>query len=115
MKKILILTALLLSISLCAFAQPLYTSVNEEIVTGGITLKNEKRFFGDYALDINLITADLKNENLSFELLKHSGGADKTATVTQLASGEEKTAVAINGDFFSVYKNDFRDFLLITR
>ncbi len=106
MKKILILTALLLSISLCAFAQPLYTSVNEEIVTGGITLKNEKRFFGDYALDINLITADLKNENLSFELLKHSGGTDKAATVTQLASGEEKTAVAINGDFFSVYKNN---------
>ena len=106
MKKTLILTALLLSVSLCAFAQPLYTSVNEEIVTGGITLKNEKRFFGDYALDINLITADLKNENLSLELLKHSGGADKTATVSFFAEEEEKTVVAINGDFFSAYKNN---------
>ena len=106
MKKILILTALLLSVSLCAFAQPLYTSVNEQVVSGGITLKNEKRFFGDYALEINLITADLKNENLSLELLKHSGGADKTATVSQLAGGEEKTVVAINGDFFSAYKNN---------
>ena len=106
MKKILIITALLLSISLCAHAQPLYTSAGEEIVTGGITLKNEKRFFGDYALNINLITADLKNENLGFELLKHSGGADKTATVSQLAKGEGKTVVAINGDFFSTYKNN---------
>ena len=106
MKKILIIMALCLSISLGAQAKPLYTSVEEEVVTGGITLKNEKRFYGSYALDINLITADLKNENLGFELLKHSGGSDKTATVTDLAKGEENTVVAINGDFFSTYKNN---------
>ncbi len=106
MKKLLIITALILSITLGAQAQPLYTTVNEEVVTGGVTLKNEKRFYGSYALDINLITADLKNENLAFELLKKSEGCDKMATVMQLAKDEEDAVVAINGDFFSIYKND---------
>ena len=106
MKKILSLTALIVSISIGANAQPLYTSTHEEIVTGGVTLRSEQRFYGGYALNINCITADLKNENLSLELLKHSGGSDKTATVMELAGGEEKTVAAINGDFFSTYKGD---------
>lgn len=106
MKKILVLIALLLSFSLGAQADPLYTQVREEIVTGGITLKNEKRFYGSYSLEINLIEADLKNENLGFELLKADGGCDKIATVKSLAEADEKTVVAINGDFFSAYKNN---------
>ena len=106
MRKILSLTALIVGISVAVNAQPLHTSTHEEIMTGGVTLKSEQRFYGDYALNINCITADLKNENLGFELLKHSGGSDKTATVMELAKGEEKTVAAINGDFFSVYKGD---------
>lgn len=106
MKKLLSLTALIVSISIGANAQPLYTSTHEEVVTGGVTLKSEQRFYGDYALNINCVTADLKNENLSFELLKHSGGSDKTDTVMNLAKGEESTVAAINGDFFSAYKGD---------
>ena len=106
MRKILSLTALIVGISVAVNAQPLHTSTHEEIMTGGVTLKSEQRFYGDYALNINCITADLKNENLGFELLKHSGGSDKTATVMELAKGEEKTVAAINGDFFSAYKGD---------
>lgn len=106
MKKILALTALIVSISIGANAQPLYISTHEEIMTGGVTLRSEQRFYGGYALNINCITADLKNENLGFELLKHSGGSDKTATVMNLAAAQEKTVAAINGDFFSTYKGD---------
>ncbi len=95
-------------IYVCASASgaPLYSSTEEEVVTGGVTLTRKQQFFGSYALNINCVTADLKNENLSFELLKHSGGSDKTATVKDLAQKEENTVVAINGDFFSAYKGD---------
>lgn len=106
MKKILVLTALILSISLGAYAKPLYTSADESVVTGGVTLKNEKRFYGSHSLEINLITADLKNENLGFELLKQDIGCDKTETVKNLAQTNENTVVAVNGDFFSTYKNN---------
>lgn len=106
MKKVLILTALILSISLGAYAAPLYTATDESVVTGGVTLKNEKRFYGSYSLEINLITADLSDENLGFELLKADSGCDKTLTVENLAKTNENTVVAINGDFFSTYKNN---------
>ena len=105
MKKVLIIASVILSIAFSAQAAPLYTSVQEEVVTGGVTLKNEKRFYGSYSLDINLITADLKNENLGFSLLKKSEGCDKAASVTEFAKGEGNSVVAINGDFFSPYKN----------
>ena len=107
MKRILALIgAMTIFTSVAAEASPIYTATKEEIVTGGVTLKQEQRFYGDYALNINCLTADLKNKNLKLELLKHSGGSDKTATVKDLAKGEEKTVAAINGDFFSAYKGD---------
>ncbi len=105
MKKLLVITALILSFSLTTLAAPLYTATNERVVTGGVVLKNERRFYGSYSLEINLITADLKDENLGFELLKADSGCDKVATVKSLAETDEKTVVAINGDFFSAYKN----------
>lgn len=105
MKKIISLSVLLALISMSAKAAPLYTASNEKIVTDSVTLKSEQRFYGDYALNINCVTADLKNENLSLELLKHTGGVDKTETVMNLAKGEENTVAAINGDFFSTYKD----------
>lgn len=106
MKKLLSIIAAVSVLAVSANAQPLYTESKEEIVTGGVTLKNEKRFYGDYALNISCVSADLNNDNIGFELLKHSGGSDKTATVMNFAKEEEDTAVAINGDFFSVYKGD---------
>lgn len=105
MKKIIsLLTAFVMLSSFHAAAAPLYTAASEELITDGVMLKNVQRFYGDYALNISLVTADLKNENLGFELLKSSGGSDKTDTVMNLAKGEENTVAAINGDFFSNYK-----------
>ena len=107
MKKILSLFLIIFIFTgICAYAAPLYSSEREQIVTGGVMHKQVQRFYGDYALNINCITADLKNENIGFELLKHSGGSDKLETVMELAKGEENTVAAINGDFFSYYNND---------
>ena len=107
MKRIIALVlTLIIYGSIGVSGAPLYSSVEEEVVTGGVTLTRKQKFFGTYALNINCVTADLKNKNLSLELLKHSGGSDKTATVKDLAEKEENTVVAINGDFFSAYKGD---------
>ncbi len=106
MKKILIITALILSMSLSAYAEPLYKQTSSATMPDGVILKTEKRFYGTYSLEINLIKADLKDENLGFELLKKSEGCDKTATVMQFANAEDGTIAAINGDFFSAYKNN---------
>ncbi len=107
MRKIIsLLTAFIIFSSFQAAAAPLYTNTSEEIVTDGVMLKNVQRFYGDYALNISCVTADLKNKNLGFKLLKNSGGSDKKDTVMNLAKGEENAITAINGDFFSDYKGD---------
>lgn len=107
MKKILsLLVAFTFAAALCSNAQVLYEKETQEILTGGVTLKNIQRFYGDYALNINIIKADLKNENLGFELLKSDKGVDKKDTVMNLASKEENVVAAINADFFSAYKGD---------
>lgn len=105
-RKITFILAFVIYACASASAAPLYSSTEEEVVTGGVTLTKKQQFFGSHALNINCVTADLKNKNLSFELLKHSGGSDKTATVKDLAQKEQNTVVAINGDFFSAYKGD---------
>lgn len=106
MKKTISLLLAFLMLAVNATAAPLYTKESEEIVTGGAVLKNIQRFYGDYALNINCVTADLKNENLTLELLKHKDGADKTQTVMNFAKEQEHVVTAINADFFSAYKDN---------
>lgn len=104
MKKIICAFSLLMLICTSAFAQPLYTKTSKEYVTGGVTRTNIQKFYGDYSLNINVITADLKNEHISLELLKKSGGCDKVDTVINLAKSEQNVVAATNADFFSAYK-----------
>lgn len=107
MKKIIFLfTVFVTLLTISVQAAPLYTNKTEEIVTDGVTLIKEQRFFGDSAMNITLIKADLKNKNLSFDLLKNGGGSDKVDTVMNHAKGNSQTVVAINGDFFSAYKGN---------
>ena len=105
-KKVSLLLAFIMTMAIGANAQVLYEKETQEIVTGGVTLRNIVRFYGDYALNINCITADLKNENLSLELLKDRKGVDKTQTVMNFAKAEENVVAATNADFFSAYKGD---------
>lgn len=107
MKKILSAILALTLICTSAFAaEPLYTKTSKSTVTGNVSRRQIQKFYGDYALNINLITADLSDENLSLELLKNSGGSDKVDTVMSLASAQEDVVAAINADFFSAYKGD---------
>ncbi len=107
MKKIIfLLTVFVTLLTISVQAATLYTDRTEEIVTDGVTLIKEQRFFGDSAMNITLIKADLKNKNLSFDLLKNSGGSDKVDTVMNHAKGDSQTVAAINGDFFSAYKGN---------
>ena len=106
MKKIAMAFVICLMITRVAFAEPLYTKTLKETVTGGVTRTNIQKFYGDYALNINVITADLKNDYLSLELLKNPRGSDKVDTVKNLAKTNENTVAAINADFFSAYKGD---------
>lgn len=107
MKKIIfLLTVFVTLMTVCVQAATLYTERTEEIVTDGVTLIKEQRFFGNSAMNITLIKADLKNKNLSFDLLKNSGGSDKVDTVMNHAKGDSQTVAAINGDFFSAYKGN---------
>ena len=106
MKKILFVLILSLVTAFTASAAPLYEETEERILTDGVNLKTIRRFYGDYALNINCVTADLKNKYLGFELLKHDGGSDKVQTVMNLAKEQPDTVAAINGDFFSAYKGD---------
>ncbi len=106
MKKLISFLVVLLIASQSVFAQPLYTKTSKETVTGGVTKTNIQKFYGSYCLNINLITADLKNSNISLSLLKHKGGSDKVDTVMNLAKTEENVVAATNADFFSAYKGD---------
>ena len=105
-KLSLLLAFIMMSAGICANAQVIYEKETQEIVTLGVTRKNITRFYGDYALNINCITADLKNENLNLELLKDAKGVDKTQTVMDFAKAEENVVAATNADFFSAYKGD---------
>lgn len=87
-------------------AEELYSYTNEKVLTDGVQLKTIQRFYADYSLNINCITANLKNENLSLELLKSAKGIDKTDTVLNLAKGKDGVVAAANADFFSAYKGD---------
>lgn len=107
MKKFISLFLVLMIFSTGAFAaEPIYTKTSKSTVTGNVSRKTVQKFYGDYALNINLITADLSDENLSFELLKNSGGSDKVDTVMNLAGTRDDVVAAINADFFSAYKGN---------
>lgn len=107
MKKFICVFCALMLICTGVFAaEPIYTKTSKSTVTGSVSRKSIQKFYGDYALNINLVTADLTDKNLSFELLKASGGSDKVDTVMNLASARSDVVAAINADFFSAYKNN---------
>ena len=87
-----------------AYAEGIYSYTTQTQMTKGVVLKNIQRFYGDYSLNINLVTADLKEEHISLELLKNKNGCDKTDTTLALAQGEGNVVAATNADFFSYYK-----------
>lgn len=105
MKKFIAVILILMMTPFAALAQEIYKDTTTTQITKGVTLTTVRKFYGSYSLNINSIEADLTNKDLSLELLKNEKGIDKTDTVLNLAKKEEGTVAAINGDFFSNYKN----------
>ena len=107
MKKCIAFLILIMGFfSTAASASEIYSYTTQKIMTDGVSVKNIQRFYSDYSLNINLVTADLKNKYLAMELLKSGRGADKTDTTLNLSKSEEGIVAAVNGDFFSKYKGD---------
>ncbi len=105
-KAVAVLLLLIFIFPTVISAEEIYSYTTEKVMTDGVSLKTIQRFYADYSLNINCVTADLKNEYLSLELLKNAKGSDKTDTVLNLAKGEEGVVAATNADFFSAYKGD---------
>lgn len=105
MKKFVSLILILMMMPLAASGTEIYSRETQTEVTKGVTLKNIEKFYGSYSLNINCVTADLSNPDLKLELLKNEKGIDKKDTVINLSKTENGVVTAINGDFFSDYKN----------
>ncbi len=105
MKKFVSLILILMMMPLAASGTEIYSRETQTEVTKGVTLKNIEKFYGSYSLNINCVTADLSNPDLKLELLKNEKGIDKKDTVLNLSKKENGVVTAINGDFFSDYKN----------
>lgn len=104
MKKIVAaLCAAVFLISSGADAEGIYSYATETKMPGGAKLRNIRRFYGDYALNINCVEADLKNESLSLSLLKNPSGCDKVDLMDNLAKTVPGVVAATNADFFSYY------------
>lgn len=104
MKKIIAaLCAAVFLISSGAAAEGIYSYATETKMPGGAKLRNIRRFYGDYALNINCVEADLKNESLSLSLLKNPSGCDKVDLMDNLAKTVPGVVAATNADFFSYY------------
>ena len=104
MKKIIAaLCAAVFLISSGADAEGIYSYATETKMPGGAKLRNIRRFYGDYALNINCVEADLKNESLSLSLLKNPSGCDKVDLMDNLAKTVPGVVAATNADFFSYY------------
>ncbi|MBR1969569.1 MAG: phosphodiester glycosidase family protein [Clostridia bacterium] len=105
MKKFVSLILILMMMPLAASGAEIYSRETQAEVTKGVTLKNIEKFYGSYSLNISCVTADLSNPDLKLDLLKNGKGIDKKDTVTNLSKTENGVVAAINGDFFSDYKN----------
>ncbi len=104
MKKIIAaLCAAVFLISSGAAAEGIYSYATETKMPGSAKLRNIRRFYGDYALNINCVEADLKNESLSLSLLKNPSGCDKVDLMDNLAKTVPGVVAATNADFFSYY------------
>lgn len=87
------------------YADSIYTYKETTDIASGVYLTKVNEFYSDKNISYTIIEADLKNENISFNLLKSKNGIDTFDTVSNLAKTEENTVAAVNADFFSAHKN----------
>ena len=100
MKKFLsfLLVLVLLTASLPVLATEL-SSETEEILIEGVTYKNIKRLEENGWQDIHVVTADLNEPHLQFDVLSHESGKSYLEN-TYASAVNSDAVVAVNADFF---------------
>jgi len=100
MKKFLsfLLVLVLLTASLPVLATEL-SSETEEILIEGVTYKNIKRLEENGWQDIHVVTADLNQPHLQFDVLSHESGKSYLEN-TYASAVNHDAIVAVNADFF---------------
>lgn len=104
--KNLISCALILALSLTpafvfASVNVYYETVAEEYISGGIVHKTYDILTSNGWLEVNVVQADMSNENLHFEPIYSSSGVGTLATVKTQMSDNSSAVAAVNADFFS--------------
>jgi len=98
-KKLLALTTLFLFLTVNVNAQTYYEDITTKDVTRGVTHSYVERLTEEGWQKINIITANLKDENVDMVTLCDERGISYKNTLTNLAENADAVA-AVNGDFF---------------
>ncbi len=101
MKRFILLLLIgILCVAPAAYAE-IYTYDETEDIMNGVLLRHIRRYDADGWLNINAVTADLKEPNVKLELLK-GANADSLTSMSGLVSGGSANRVmaAANADFF---------------
>lgn len=106
-KKILCYLCVLLISAFSAAAAPVYKYEKTTPVTDTVTLTQVEEFHFDHNMSYSYISADLSDEHISLELLKSDKGIDVLDNLSSIAESDKRTVAAVNGDFFSAYKNGY--------
>ena len=106
MKKIILTALLAFLFGTVICAAPVYKYVETEPVTESVTLTKVEEFHSDHNISYSYIKMDLTDERIKLELLKSENGTDIMDNVKNLASQNENTVAALNGDFFSAFSGN---------
>ena len=77
----------------------LYSEKSVETITSGLTYEKSSRLYKTGWKDIYVLTADIENPNIGFDVIKTKGEYGIKRSVENLAK-ENDVIAAVNGDFF---------------
>ncbi len=106
MKNIFAITASIILMTNTVMAKPIYEYKETTPVAPSVTMERVTQFHSDRNISYTVIKADLKQDDVSLELIKSKAGTDYLDTVSASAKEEENTVASLNADFFSVHKGE---------
>ncbi len=96
--------SLLLLLAVCFSCLPAYAAdlsiVTEETLIEGVTYRNMKKLFDNGWQDIHIVTADLNEKHLNFDVLSSQSGKSYLENTYESAKAADAIA-AVNADFFA--------------
>ncbi len=105
MKRILTFLIVFILTATTVSAAPVVDITEEKTLIRGVTYKNIKGLYSSGWQDVHIVTADLNEKHLSFEVLKNQKGESYTEN-TLTAAKNNNTVVAVNADFFAAKRGE---------